>query len=87
MYDVRCTIAEFARFARGGGAWQRLCTTVAADAAHVRSTKYEVRLRCSRALRGDLAADAAYVRLRLLAAEGGGRRGLPMYDFRCTMYD
>ena len=26
MYEVRGTIAKFARFARGGGAWQRLCT-------------------------------------------------------------
>ena len=42
MYDVRCTIAMFARFARGEGA-----------SAYVRISTYDVRLPNSRALRGE----------------------------------
>ncbi len=45
-YDVRCTIAELARFARRGGGRREA-------AAYVRCTMDDVRLRCSRALRGE----------------------------------
>ena len=65
--------------------------------AHVRSTMYDVRLRCSRALRGEKAQAPMYdVRCtmydggdwrRLCTMDDGGRRGLPMYEVRWTMYD
>ena len=71
---------------------------VALGGAYVRSMTYDVRLPNSRALRGEAEQVRKNVmehargwlesggRRRRLAAPGG-RRGLPMYDGRRTMYD
>ena len=69
---------------------------VALGGAYVRSMTYDVRLPNSRALRGEAEQVRKNVmeharewlesggRRRRLAAPGG-RRGLPMYDVRCTI--
>ena len=60
------------------------CTTEALGGAYVRRTMYDVRLRCSRALRGTVADGACLcttydVRRRRLA------RLCTTYDVRCTI--
>ena len=69
MYDVRCTIAKFARVARNLAEQVRaVCretvrgdnykAAVAGGAAYVRGTMYDVRFGSSRALRGGGGANA-----------------------------
>ena len=67
-----------------------LCTTVALGSAYVRFSMYDVRLqscaRCAGFGRA-CASGLSWSCDRMWLQRGGGRRGLPMYDFRCTMDD
>ena len=53
----------------------------------VRCTIWEVGARCAGESGAEAEAEYETVIGRGYKATGGGRRGLPMYDFRWTMYD